>query len=123
MAFKVCPKCGYGWPTRERFLQDPDLKLIGYHANFKALQTGILLFNHTCRTTLALQAIDFEDLYDGPIFSERATGTDRCPGHCLHEGNLTPCPTQCECGFIRQILQLIMNWPKVKDPEPKMMNY
>jgi hypothetical protein len=112
MVFKACPKCGHPWHTREQFMRDPELKLIGYQPNFKALKTGILLFNHTCRTTLALQASDFADLYDGPMFVERATGSDSCPGHCLHQSDLSSCPTRCECSFIREILQVVKNWPK-----------
>jgi hypothetical protein len=23
-----------------------------------------------------------------------------------------PCPSQCECAYIREILQIIRNWPK-----------
>jgi len=76
------------------------------------LKAGIFMFNHSCHTTLALRAEDFADLYQGPIFKERATGSDECPGHCLHEHNLGPCPAQCECNYIRHILQLIQSWPK-----------
>jgi hypothetical protein len=112
--FKKCHTCGHVWPSREQWLCDPSLKLIGYQANFKAVKTGIFLFNHRCRTTLALQAADFEDLYDGPIYVERATGTKECPGHCLHKDNFEACPARCECAYVRHILQLIKNWPKEK---------
>lgn len=112
MSFKTCQKCGFEWETREAWLRDPSLKLVGYQINFNALETGILLFNHSCRTTLALQAKDFSDLYDGPVFRERATGSDSCPGHCLHKDDLGPCPAQCECGYIRHIIQLIKEYPK-----------
>lgn len=113
--FKTCPKCGFEWPTRAQWLRDPDLQLIGYQVNFSALKMGILLFNHTCRTTLALQALDFEDLYTGQIFIERATGSEECPGYCLHQNELRPCPARCECAYIRHILQLISNWPKDRE--------
>lgn len=114
MTYKKCHTCGRLWESRNEWLSDPEVKLIGYQVNFKALQAGIFLFNHTCRTTLALCASDFEDLYDGPIFKERATGTEACPGHCLHQDNLGPCPAQCECGYVRHILQVIQDWPKEK---------
>ncbi|MDA8142263.1 MAG: hypothetical protein M0036_26755 [Desulfobacteraceae bacterium] len=110
--FKKCNTCGYQWQSREQWLRDPTLKLVGYQANFNQLKTGIFLFNHHCRTTLALLAADFEDLYTGPIFVERATGTEACPGHCLNKDNLDECPARCECSYIRHILQLIKNWPK-----------
>jgi len=110
--FKVCPKCATRWPHRADFLSDPGLQLVGYQANFKALEAGILLFNHTCRTTLALMAEDFKDLYSGPVFVERATGSAECGGHCLHKDDLGPCPARCECAYVRHILQLIKTWPK-----------
>jgi hypothetical protein len=25
---------------------------------------------------------------------------------------LDPCPTHCECNFVREILQVVNNWPK-----------
>jgi hypothetical protein len=115
--FKKCNNCGFEWLTRDQWLQDPDLKLIGYQVNYKSLKMGILLFNHTCRTTLALQALDFEDLYTGQIFIDRATDGDGCPGYCLHQHDLRPCPSKCECAYIRHILQLIRNWPKDRNNE------
>jgi hypothetical protein len=110
--FKVCPKCAAQWPTREAYLSDPGLVLIGYQANFRALEAGILMFNHTCRTTMALKAEAFKDLYDGPVFVERATGGSECGGHCLHKDDLGPCPARCECAYVRHILQVIQAWPK-----------
>lgn len=112
MAYKICPKCKTEWVTRDHFLADPELALIGYQVNFKQLKTGILMFNHACKTTLALYVIDFQDLYDGPIFKERATGTDECPGMCLHQDDFNPCPARCECAFVRHILKVISDWPK-----------
>jgi hypothetical protein len=112
--FKICPKCGIQWSTREKLLEDPELALVGYQANFRAIEAGILLFNHTCRTTLALPASDFQDLYNGPVFVERATGSSECGGHCLHQNDLGPCPARCECAYVRHILQLIKGWPKAQ---------
>lgn len=92
------------------FLNDPGLKPIGYQANFEALTAGIFLFNHDCYGTLAIPAGEFGDLYAGPIFKERATGSRECPGYCLHEDELAPCPARCECAYVREILQLITAW-------------
>lgn len=114
MIFKQCSKCGFQWRTREQWLRDPTLKMIGYQVNFKALDTGILLFNHNCRTTLAVLVMDFRDLYDGPVFSERATGKEDCEGRCLRQHDLAPCPARCECAYVRHILQVIKEWPKDK---------
>jgi len=99
--------CGKTWPDRDSFLDDPGILLIGYQVNFKYLKLGRFLFNHSCGTTLALTADLFVDLYGGPVFSVRATGSDACPGYCLRKTSLSPCPAQCECAFIREILQII----------------
>ena len=110
--YKHCPNCGYEWPSREDFLGDPDITLVGYQVNVARLEAGIVLFNHVCKGTLAVYANDFKDLYDGPIFARRATGTDKCPGHCQHRNDLRPCPVECECAYVRNILQIIRKWPK-----------
>ncbi len=111
--FKLCKVCKTEWGSREDFLSDPDIELVGYQVHFEKLTMGILHFNHSCESTLAFYADDFIDLYDGPVFTERATGGDDCPGHCLHEHNLEPCPSQCECASVREYLQITKEWQKV----------
>jgi hypothetical protein len=110
--FKQCPKCFFEWPRRVDFLADSNLEVIGYQVNYISLKAGIFLFNHDCSGTLAIPAGEFMDLYNGPIFKERATDSPECQGHCLHEEDLASCPARCECAFVREILQLIKNWPK-----------
>ena len=113
MAFKECNLCGYEWDSRDAFLDDENVALIGYQVNFEDLTLGILLFNHSCRGTLAITAEHFSDIYDGPIFRARATGSDQCPGFCLHQRSLKPCPAQCECAYIREIIKVIESRQKV----------
>jgi hypothetical protein len=105
--FKKCPNCGFEWKTRGDFLIDPQLELIGYQCNFKELNLGLLYFNHSCKGTLTVTAGAFEYLYDGQVFEERATGKLECPGFCLHKDELEPCPAQCECSYVREIIQII----------------
>ncbi len=110
--FKRCPKCFFKWPQRFDFLSDPSLEVLGYQVNFGNLTAGIFLFNHDCFGTLAVPAGAFKDLCHGPIFKERATGSRECPGNCLREDDLAPCPTRCECAYVREILQVVKKWPK-----------
>ena len=110
--FKTCNNCNTSWEDRESFLADPPLELIGYQVSFKNLSLGYFLFNHDCNSTLAIHAGEFEDLYDGPVFSERHTGDASCPGMCLHQSDLRRCPVQCECAYVREVLQIVKNWPK-----------
>ncbi len=116
--FKKCPKCGTVWLDRESFLDDPELQAIGYQVDFEDLELGLFYFNHHrqgCRTTLAVHARFFTDLYKGEIFHERLTGTEACPGHCLYHEDLDPCPLHCECAYVRETLQIIKGWPKKND--------
>lgn len=111
-SFKICSQCGFVWPGRTSFLSDPALCLVGYQVHFEELTAGLILFNHSCGTTLSVQTKEFQDLYSGPMFTERLTGTEECQGFCVHENELRPCPAKCECAYVREVLQVISNWPK-----------
>lgn len=110
--FKICTKCHARWLRAEDFLSDPALVLTGYQANFLNLTEGLFLFNHSCHTTLAIKAKELLYLYKGPMLHGRATGGPDCPGHCLHKDVLLPCPAHCECAYVRDVLQIIQQWPK-----------
>jgi hypothetical protein len=113
--FKKCTCCDNPWLSREEFLEDSHLDFIGYQVNFANLELGYLLFNHlTCQSTIAVHAGLFSDLYDGPIFSERQTNTENCPGYCGDRDALGPCDAECECAYVREIAQIVRNWPKNK---------
>ena len=104
--FKTCSNCGVSWPSRDDFLTDPEVDLIGYQVNFLELEAGIFFFNHCCNTTLALEVGLFTDLYSGPLFHRRAEPRN-CPQYCLQAHNLEPCPLVCECASVRQIIEKI----------------
>jgi hypothetical protein len=110
--FARCTLCRRAWKTRAEFLADPHLRIIGYQVAFHNLANGLFLFNHSCGTTLARPVGAFQDLYDGPVFASRATGSDECPGFCLRKDELRGCPAQCECAYVRAIIQLLLDWPK-----------
>jgi hypothetical protein len=94
-------------------MQDENTKLVGYQANFYHLELGFFLFNHlTCESTIAIPAGLFKDLYAGPVFAERMAGTEVCQRFCKDVEALDPCEAQCECAYVREILQIIRNWPK-----------
>jgi len=110
--FKICPGCGHEWSSRADFLEDPNIVPVGYQVHFKELTAGIFLFNHSCKTTLSVQVDGFTDLYDGPVFSARATGNEACAERCLREDDLESCQEECECAYVREVLQIIREWPK-----------
>lgn len=111
-SFKQCTCCNSDWKTRDDFLADPGIELIGYQVSFDELLLGLLLFNHTCGTTMAIPVNKLRDLYTGSIYQTRKTGTDECPGYCLRQNELKACPAQCECAWIRELIQIISNMKK-----------
>lgn len=110
--FKTCPVCQRQWENIEAFLSDPEIQIVGYQVHFEELEAGLFFFHHSCNNTLACEAKVFKSLQEGPIFTERLTGTDQCPGHCLYKNDLSPCPAACECNWVRDVLQKIKAWPK-----------
>jgi len=112
--FKRCSACAAVWNKRDDFLSDPAIELVGYQACFEDLKAGLLLFNHSCHTTLAIDVACLRDLYNGPVFEQRATGGPTCLGYCLYRSELRPCPAICECAYVREILQIVRNWQKRK---------
>ena len=106
--FKICPLCKFEWKSRAAFLRDTSLRIVGYQANFTRLEEGLFLFNHSCGTTLAIPAGEFADLYDGPIFRVRREDASDCPEYCLNSSDLRRCPKACECAYVREILDMLI---------------
>lgn len=114
--FKRCTMCKKTWEERDAFLADPEINIIGYQVNFEELQLGYFLFNHmTCQTTLAIHAAHFVDFYRGPVYAERKTGTAECNQHCLQKNDLDLCAAKCECAYVREIIQMVREWPTAND--------
>lgn len=110
MIFKQCPCCSHIWSTREDFLSDPYSELIGYQVNFKKLERGMFLFNHTtdqCKTTMAIVVEEFRDLYTGKYYTGSKALTESCPRYCLDEKQLSRCDAFCECAYVREIIEII----------------
>jgi hypothetical protein len=119
--FKKCTCCNNPWLTREEFLSDNQLDFVGYQVNFANLELGYFLFNHLlCQSTIAIPAGLFRDLYDGPVFAERKTNLADCPGYCDDREALDLCGTECECAYIREVIQIVRRWPKTDCPSFKI---
>jgi len=110
--FKKCSACGARWSVRRDFLEDPDIEIVGYQVDFDDLAAGAFLFSHSCGASLSLSVRNFNGLYEGPIFEERATGSAECPGYCLYQDQLDKCSARCECAYVRNIIDIIKAWPK-----------
>lgn len=105
--FMICERCQVKWQTRNDFMADEEVVCIGYQANYKSLEKGLFLFSHSCQNSLFVAVCVFSDLYAGPVFGECLVGTEKCSGYCLHRNILKPCPRECECAYVREVLQLL----------------
>jgi hypothetical protein len=54
--FKWCPRCQFVWGTPVEFLKDAGLSCIGRQEGTKAGDLGLMMFNHSCGTTLSIKA-------------------------------------------------------------------
>ena len=109
--FTQCMLCGTSWVKRIDFLCDDSTKITAYKADFNNLEQGEFLFHHEkCGGTVSLPAVHFKALYDGPVYTERKTGTDDCPDYCYDPQELKPCPEECECAHVREIIRVISDW-------------
>jgi hypothetical protein len=121
--FKSCPSCHESWESREKFLADASLKLVGYQVHFKNLEEGLFLFNHiSCKSTISIPSGRFSSLYNGPIFTKNMVGKDGCPDHCLSKTNLQSCPAECECNYVREIIQIIKAWDKKNNKDTESLD-
>lgn len=106
--FKRCTCCGHVWETRDGFLHDPRVDVIGYQVNFEDKKLGWLYFNHLvpgCATTIAMQMDAFENLVGSPVW-EFMSKPD-CSGVCLRADDRAACPSACECEWASGVLQFI----------------
>lgn len=102
--------CSTIWWDREHFLNDKSLVMNGYQVNFNKLGEGLFYFTHneaSCFSTMAIAASEFFDLHHQSQRFERKTGSDECPGYCLKKEILERCETDCECAFVRDIIDTI----------------
>ncbi|MBW2527864.1 MAG: hypothetical protein JRI23_27025 [Deltaproteobacteria bacterium] len=116
-SFKTCSSCGHRWPTRQSFLDDPEIVMIGYQSFMPDPELGMFMFNHACGTTLTLQAIQLADLVDGPIYGSRWARPPQEPESCLADQVDHPCPTSCECHYVERVSKSVRRPPS--DPASK----
>jgi hypothetical protein len=114
--FKECSSCHREWESREDFLGDPAVQLIGYQVNYVDLEAGYFLFNHDtdeCGTSLAISAGSFADMHKGPLFEDiHKEDAEGCPGYCDERHCIDPCTVKCECTYVRDVLVKVRDWPK-----------
>lgn len=107
--------CSKRWETMEEFLSDPELAMAGYQINFADLKGGLFYFSHMktgCGTTMVIPVGEFTGLSDRPMLASQGKQPDCCPELCVRKNELAPCPAECECSWVREIMQVIRDWKK-----------
>ena len=112
--FKLCPKCGCEWQTRDGFLQDASLFLIGFQAGYGKSDRGLYLFNHLiekdkCNSTIAVGVENFMSLYNGPMYENVHAGSETCSGHCAKVDDLARCSVPCRNAIAREVMLKAFN--------------
>ena len=118
--FKRCSYCNKVWYTRDEFLSDSEIQLVGYQPHYKNMEEGLFLFNHLiCTSTLSIVSQKFSDLYTGPFYTSNKLNDDQlnyddCPDFCLFKNKMKGCLQQCERAFVSEIIQILSMWKKEK---------
>jgi hypothetical protein len=112
--FKDCKKCKQVWTTRDEFLNDDNIVLIGFMADNNELEKGAFLFNHVlsidrCNTTFGVYVSDFLDMYKGEVYKDLKLGTEECSGHCAKVSDIEQCNAHCRNAVAREIMGEIIN--------------
>jgi len=95
--FKKCD-CGKTWKTRDEFLRDKLVKIVGYQPDFVNRKYNHFLFRHrakSCGQLLAVRASAFSDLREKGCPNELCAGKENCPRYCMNTLDLRVCSVAC----------------------------
>ena len=114
--FKRCSTCDREWSTRDEFLHDPEVVLVGYQSTFTVTEPGLFLFNHSCDSTIAIDADAFADMYGEEIRQSCEAHLDNHPEYCCKGMTGEDEPKACICKFSRTIVDTLRT---MMDAEPQ----
>lgn len=95
--FRKC-HCGRTWKTRDDFLRDRDVKIVGYQPDFVTGKYNHFLFQHrakSCGRFFGIRASDFGDLREKECSNDLCVGQEGCPGYCTNTFDLRVCSVTC----------------------------
>ncbi len=110
----TCPTCRYEWKTRDQFITDPAITLIGFQADFDTFGENLYLFNHNsnknrCDTTFSVYVSKFLDMYTGPIYDDLKFGSEECSGRCAKVDDMQKCNAPCKNVVAREIMLTLIS--------------
>lgn len=115
--FMTCSTCGKQWQSRDQFVDDPNIKIIGFQVNLEAPDNSLYLFNHnqpedSCGSTISIHVSHFLDMYDGPIYNEIKFGSETCRKHCFKINDMERCNNSCRNAVAREVMIQILERQK-----------
>lgn len=118
--FKTCD-CGRSWRTRESFLKDGKVKIVGYQPDLVNHKYNHFVFFHRtkeCGQFFGIRASDFSDLRDGRCPKELCMGQKDCPGYCTDMLDLRVCSVACRNATDREVAAKISKRRLLRDMGP-----
>jgi hypothetical protein len=108
--FKTCAMCSTHWKSNRDLIEDRDLRLNGYIADFDDPGEGLILFTHLkdgCGSTIGVKAEKFASLFQGKKYSSSKTGSPTCRGKCNNIEDFSLCNQECGMVWVRELLNSI----------------
>ncbi len=109
-AFKVCGSCGQEWPDWRSLMDDTRLRLLGLQIVPGLPDANVLVFEHTCGTSVSVLTSRLRHVLPPDDASEEPSllfGTERCSGHCRFLENLSRCDQPCANARDRRLAILV----------------
>ncbi len=109
--FKVCGLCRKIWVTWEEFVSDAGVRLLGLQALLEAPDASLLVFEHSCGTSVSVLTGRLLHLLPLPT-AEQAQwpslrGTADCRRHCFSLEDHAPCDGHCRNARDRELVTLV----------------
>jgi hypothetical protein len=113
--FRACGMCGRQWMTREELIADPELRLLGLQAIVDLPESNLVVFEHSCGTSVSVLATRLRDLLtDEPEGQEPLPllfESPACGGHCGKLDDLEACEQPCSNARDRRLVIWIASQP------------
>jgi hypothetical protein len=119
-SFRSCGMCRKQWPTRQDFISDPELRLLGLQAVPDFPDANLLVFEHECGTSVSVLASRLRDLVPDAEADDPSLpllqGTESCSGFCNRLESLEACDRRCRNARDRRLTLWLADRPGKRRP-------
>jgi hypothetical protein len=114
-AFHKCGSCKKAWETWQKFIFDPEVRLLGFQGSDRYPDTNLLVFEHRCGTSISVLAKRLRHILpqdkqklELPILY----ASESCNQYCNKLENLKVCDKACINARDRQLIMMILEMRK-----------